>query len=475
MRIIKTIGSFVLLAFILACGWDWDTVKMEKQQFPQIHELITGKFYRHTPEVYYWRIKHRNHLLRQHPDSLQYYDDIAMAYDKIGEPAKAIEVMLNKEKKKPGLYETYANLGLFYMHNNEMKKGVLYVQKALKVNPNAHFGREKYQLHLGNYILSKQKDGELELPLSAGKTTGFYEYLRQHEFKSKDYKSDEHFAEVANAIKGVAGMMTFANYRSPVLLEVLADLLLHTRSARGAGHLASRAYLKASWETDSTASKAYYEKAKWAREYNYQDPRIFGEMDDRERKISGIVEKRDIVDSITGKGLATALFDMKQLETALKYEVQSAEIWFDSIRINELAWLKAGQNPDEEFDKKYYQRTELQNVEVDVYGTSAIARKVDNQKWLAGQLNKPQDIRNIHGFNPLPDSVKRVLDSIYASEFPPLPEQNGEMVCGTLNAHLQEEEEKTKASNAFWVYAGAGLGLALVLGIIWAWRRKRTG
>ncbi len=378
---------------------------MEKQQFPQIHELITGKFYRHSQELYYWRVKNRADLLKKYPDSLNYYDDLAMAYDKIGNPKKAIEVMKKKELKKAGLYETYANLGLFYMHNNDMKNGVLYVQKALKVNPNAHFGREKYQLHLGKYIISRMKNDSLILPLTSGFKTGFYEYLAKHEFKTKDYKSDEHFKEVANAIKGVAGMMTFANYRSPVLLEVLADLLLHTNSYRGAGNLASRAYLKASWETKGEVAKSYYEKTKWARE-----PIRQGEM------IPG-AERRNGDGKITSEPNNAPSVRIANLETALKYEIQLAEIWFDSIRVNEINWIKEGLNPDSAFAINYYENKELKNKSYDVYEIGLIEKKVQNEVWLKQQLTKPVDVNNIHGYNSLGDSIATVLDKIYAEEF----------------------------------------------------------
>ena len=412
--------SLLILLFLLSpfcmfpCGWDWDTVQMEKQQFPQIHELITGKFYRHSQELYYWRVKNRTELLKKYPDSLHYYDDLAMAYDKIGKPGKAIEIMLQKEKKKPGLYETYANLGLFYMHNKEMKNGVQYVEKALKVNPDAHFGREKYQLHLGNYILQQMEDGKPQLPLAKGYKTGFYEYLAKHEFKSKNYTSDAHFKELSDAIKGVAGMMTFANYRSPVLLEALADLLLHTNSHRGAGHLASRAYLKASWETTGETAKLYMEKAKWAREHNYAGfPEAVSNIEAEKRDPKG----QPVQDSITGDVPAYPLFRMDQLETALKYEVQLAEIWFDSIRKNEIKWIKQGLNPDSAFAKQYYENRELKNKMVEVYGTPAVAGKVRNDVWLKQQLSKPVDINSIHGHNALNDSVAKMLDEIYEKEF----------------------------------------------------------
>jgi hypothetical protein len=469
-RILGT-GNLILLflifflspIFLLPCGWDWDTVQMERQQFPQIHELITGKFFRHSPELYYWRIKNRTDLLKKYPDSLHYYDDIAMAYDKIGDPQKAIDVMKKKEIKKPGLYETYANLGLFYMHNNDMKNGVLFVNKALKVNPNAHFGREKYQLHLGNYIISKTKNDSLRLPLSQGLKTGFYDYLAKHEFKTKDYKSKEHFKEVANAIKGVAGMMTFANYRSPVLLEVLADLLLHTESHRGAGHFASRAYLKASWESDGKTAVDYKTKAKWSREYNFADhPYLLEELKQSGNKK---VKSDEVVDSIIGASLEVPLFPMDKLELALKYEVQMAEIWFDSLRTDEINWIKNGINPDSAFAAKYYQNKELKNKYIEVYGSSAIEGKLKNEIWLAQQLSKPSNIKSIHGYNVLGDSITAVLDKIYAEEFAitEMKERKAE-----VKADVRKEKTSNNFVNMLYILAG-------MLGLLLIWRVYKLG
>lgn len=54
---------------------------------------------------------------------------------------------------KPGRYETAANLGTFYLHAGIFKKVLAYIEKALKINPDAHFGREKYQKLLVEYII----------------------------------------------------------------------------------------------------------------------------------------------------------------------------------------------------------------------------------------------------------------------------------------------------------------------------------
>lgn len=148
-----------------ACLWDYDTIEMERAQFPSVLELLAGKFVRHSPAFYYWRIKDRTEKLKQYPDSLAFYDDIAVAYCKIGEQQKAIQLMEEKELVQPGLYETYANLGTFYIFLGELKEALHYIDKALKINPNAHFGREKYQKYLIEYLLSKMKDGKIKFPL----------------------------------------------------------------------------------------------------------------------------------------------------------------------------------------------------------------------------------------------------------------------------------------------------------------------
>lgn len=141
----------------LACIWDRDTISMKIQCFPDAIELITGKFLRHSPEFYQWRIKDREAKLKTNPAQWSYYDDLAVAYAKLHNNTKAIELMLKKEKLHPRQYETYANLGTFYIHDKQYEKGLTYIKKAIAINPNAHFGREVYQQYLVEYILSKRK------------------------------------------------------------------------------------------------------------------------------------------------------------------------------------------------------------------------------------------------------------------------------------------------------------------------------
>lgn len=148
MRVSRGLLALALLsvpAAALACLWDSETLKQERSRCPNALELITGKFLRHSPMFYEWRIKDRQKKLKNDPKNVSYYDDIAVSYEKLGQHDKAIETILAKEEIQPGLYETYSNLGTFYILAGDFEKGLPYIDKALAINPDAHFGREKYQ------------------------------------------------------------------------------------------------------------------------------------------------------------------------------------------------------------------------------------------------------------------------------------------------------------------------------------------
>jgi hypothetical protein len=56
-----------LLSSYRACLWDYDTLRQERARFPGALELITGKFLRHSPEFYQWRIEDRRRRLDADP------------------------------------------------------------------------------------------------------------------------------------------------------------------------------------------------------------------------------------------------------------------------------------------------------------------------------------------------------------------------------------------------------------------------
>src|SRR5262249_50838038 len=163
-----------------------------------------------------------------------------------GEHQNAIQTILIKDAKKPDQYETLANLGTFYnLHPDEIAKGLPYIERAIKINPNAHFGREVYQKYVVEYVVEHMKSGQIAFPIESGdinpgKAYGFKRYL----FEKRGVVNDSVKAEEETnaAVKGVLGMMRFANHENPILLEALGDLLVGGGDQE-AKLLAARAYL----------------------------------------------------------------------------------------------------------------------------------------------------------------------------------------------------------------------------------------
>src|SRR5579884_4228255 len=141
------------------CLWDYDTLAMERLRGPSALELITGKFLRHSPEFYHWRIQDRLRKLHEDPNNLASYDDLAVAYDKTGQYDRALETILAKDGKRVGLYETEANRGTFLIHAGRLEEALEHISEALRINPDAHFGREKYQALLVEYMLERRRRG----------------------------------------------------------------------------------------------------------------------------------------------------------------------------------------------------------------------------------------------------------------------------------------------------------------------------
>lgn len=301
-----------------ACLWDYDTLLMERRRFPTVVEMISGKFLRHSPEFYEWRVADRTAKLKADPTRLDWYDDLAVAHHKLGDNKKAIEIILQKDKLQPGLYETEANLGTFLLFDGQWEEALKHVRKAIEINPNAHFGREKYQAYLIEYVLPRLEEGKPASLMRKAETEeehlnrSFQMFLKYRIEEPKTGKSFDR-TEAANA---VLGMMRFADYKSPLLLEALAGLMID-RIGQGEQRLASRAYLKASYETSDDDAKIAYRK--WA---------------------EGILQMQ------VGEKI-------EKIEADLKREIAEADAWFAEIRAAEIDWIRSGKDPEAEFARRF--------------------------------------------------------------------------------------------------------------------------
>lgn len=314
------------------CLWDRDTRAMERQRFPSVLEVITGKFLRHSDEYYRWRVQDRQARLGRGEGGAELLDDLAVAHSKLGDDGRAIALMEELLEQDPVRYETLANLGTFHVHAGDLEEGAGFIAQALEVNPDAHFGRERYQLLVVEYLMGKGAvAGQGQLPLcrtaasqpGGGLEPNFWTFLAG-QIGADPRSPHEHAEAIEAAVRGVTGMLRFGDHRSPVLLEVLSDLLLadFQRDAKG---LAARALLRAADGCqDAGAAAAYLGKAREA--LAFQTP-----------------------ESGESRGLR-----LEELEVQFALELAEAEFWWASLLENELDWISSGEDVDARFAEAYY-------------------------------------------------------------------------------------------------------------------------
>lgn len=158
-----------------ACIWDSDTLAMEAQAFPDLPQVIAGRFPRYPSLYYEMRLQRAAAHLKDKPENLPAYDDAATACDRLGRSDEAVQWMARKrarlegaDQSDPGVtehwYRYHANLGTILAHHwlkngadrariAEMKQARNHIAKAIEINPDAHFGREKYQLLVMEWII----------------------------------------------------------------------------------------------------------------------------------------------------------------------------------------------------------------------------------------------------------------------------------------------------------------------------------
>jgi tetratricopeptide (TPR) repeat protein len=324
---------------------------MERRRFPGTLETITGKFVRHSPAYYEWRIQDRTKRMRSPAEDPSLADDLAVAYSKLGKHAEGIALLEQVLAAHPDRYETLANLGTIHMLAGDLKVGKEYVDGAIAINPDAHFGREKYQSLLAEYFLTTRKSPH---PASQwpgishpkGQFHGFAKFVLEkgghaHNLLSLENSKDAEDlqAELAAAQKGVLGMMHFANYDSPLLLEALGDLLIAGPTNHDAAvQLAARAYYRVAQVSEDKATKDEFKMA--------AAHTVYGHWDYMQNRKTHSNEK---------EWFET---DLKKLSGDLNREVADAKAYVDAIAADERRWIAEGVNVDQAFATKYYDSLE---------------------------------------------------------------------------------------------------------------------
>ena len=314
-------AHLLILAAAQACLWDTDTIATEKSRFPEIADLIGGSFPRHSKEFYQWRKARCEAALAKGDQAPSVYDDLAVSQHKLGDHLAAIATMQAKERVHPHLYETCSNLGTFYIYSNDLEQAEAWIQRALEINKNAHFGREQYQLWLVQWLKAGKpevgKDRPFERALDFRGFAAFIVEKTGFRGLPSEWKDGR-----VGALRGISGMMRFADHDNPLLLEALGDVLAAGIDTENATLLAAQSYLLASRKSKSAAEKQ----------------RLWGLME----SAGGTVDAYKPRDT------------MRTLDSA----VAEGSRLTAKIRQDEIGWIKAGKDVAAEFAAKYLKPTE---------------------------------------------------------------------------------------------------------------------
>ena len=344
MRHAVRIAVLIFLAVLhpmtpaLACLWDAETLMQERMAAPSVLEVIVGKFPRHSLAYYQWRLDDRLRKLESDSENDRLLDDIAVSYEKLGDHDAAIEIAREQLSRNPRRYETLANLGTFLIHKGELEEGMGFIANAIEVNPDAHFGREEYQLLLVKYLLMLSREGDYTLPLGANRVSEGawitrYPFIDFVSAKKKVFGDNDTWpseVERQEAVDAILGMMRFSRHDHPILLDVLGELL----EADNRRRLAFRCYMSAAGKVTDGAAKQGYETL--AR-------RVISQQYDR-----GNTEKP---------------VPRAEVMTRFQNERIDADEWFAELTRNEAKWIAAGEDVDAIFHEHYRKPQEALIVE----------------------------------------------------------------------------------------------------------------
>lgn len=153
--------------------------------------------------------------------TLNDYDDLAVAYNKIGEKEKAIELLIPLVKDNPQRFSSISNLGSIYLNIGDYENGLKYLRIANTLKAVDSYNREYAQEKVYSYLKSLNKTLPYSFPIQ-----NINENKNFADFALTNIPLEKQNDEIIRLIFGVENMVRFGNHDSPVSMEVLGDLYL---------------------------------------------------------------------------------------------------------------------------------------------------------------------------------------------------------------------------------------------------------
>lgn len=255
LRIGIAAGIFAAAMSVRACIWDGDTLLGERLGRPAISALIfkDPEPLRDAPK---YGEKLRALLAEPKPADRRWINETAGAWLRSGDPQKAVELLEPAVGQFPSDYGVHANLGTAYHLLGRYADAERHIARDLDLNPDAHFGLEKFHLALLQYLVrddswKRERVYVDEFSYSLQRAAGGRLFFRYEEGSTPATESErrarlpayrQHW-NLANDKKRLEGIMYMAelNPREPAVFEMLGVICW----ANGDLNLAVAAFEKA--------------------------------------------------------------------------------------------------------------------------------------------------------------------------------------------------------------------------------------
>jgi Tetratricopeptide repeat len=136
----------------LGCIWDAETMIQERLEHPDMAKLILGEPPSPPDPA---PLRKRIHDLTASPQTNDpvWWNNLAGAHLRLGEAREAVALLETVTNKFPDDYGIHANLGTAYHLLGRYQDAEREIGRDLEINPDAHFGVEKYHLALLQYLV----------------------------------------------------------------------------------------------------------------------------------------------------------------------------------------------------------------------------------------------------------------------------------------------------------------------------------
>lgn len=244
----------LLPAAARACLWDRDTLAMEGKGLPDTVNVLIGRFERQPPAYFEMRLARVAGLIADGKGALTDYDDAGVAADRLKRGEEAMRWMRQKKAqldrlrgddpaRKEHLYRYHANLGTFHAHHwlrqgasrerlDDLKASREHLARAIELNPDAHFGRERYQLMAIDWLL--------ELPAledSAHPATRTLFWAARDKL-GNSYRNQLQAAGFGDAAKGLGGLIVLGDAWESIDVFLALAYALEDQGHAGLAYLA---------------------------------------------------------------------------------------------------------------------------------------------------------------------------------------------------------------------------------------------